>query len=76
MNSTQEPLPWDKNGVYAFIREFAFHYFSVYVMIVVMFIGFFGNLLSIVVFIYRRKKDRVSAQFLGPLAAVDFLNLR
>ena len=58
----------------SFVR-LMFRHFSMYVSPIVICSGIVGNFLSIVVFIKRRKQDRASAQYLGLLAVVDFLNL-
>ena len=79
MDSTTADLP-DENQddtsvtVMSVIR-LIFHYFGVYVSLAIICVGIVGNFLSIVVFIKRRKQDRASAQYLGLLALVDFLNL-
>ena len=55
-------------------EEFVSH-FGVYVTAVVLVSGIFGNLLSTVIFYRLRRRDHVTATYLGPLAVSDLINL-
>jgi MFS family permease len=70
-NATSEE---NENSFFAVLSEFLSH-FGVYVVAVVLASGIVGNLLSIVVFFRLRRRDIVTATYLGPLALSDLINL-
>jgi hypothetical protein len=45
--------------------------FQAYIQIVVVILGIFGNVLSIVIFTTNKKRDMISAQYLRVLAVTD-----
>lgn len=73
MERTSTPGSQNSNTI-TIVLQFV-DYIAVYVTIVFIIFGIFGNFLSVIIFFRKYRQDRVSAQYLCPLAVSDFLNL-
>jgi hypothetical protein len=50
-------------------------FFGVYITMVVLLSGIFGNILSIIVFVRLRHRNAVTATYLAPIAVYDLINI-
>ncbi|XP_064651114.1 uncharacterized protein LOC135502319 [Lineus longissimus] len=71
--TSRAPIFEDENR-FELLRDIV-RIFGIYVTMVVLASGIFGNLLSIIVFIRLRKKDAVTATYLTPIAVYDLTNI-